>query len=178
MGIFGKKEQIDLSDPGEVAIADHVAAAVPDAGEYLLDSLAQFCNEQMYVRLKADIDARRAPNGWLVGNGFADVPPVGRKQTPMTFLSLLVGTARDESVISVWGTSANRGKDYNTLATTLRILVGTQGHAAAATWAIIARPEGRFSLDYLSEALRGSWDETLGLLRNKDVIRAFKNWNK
>ncbi|MFG2018731.1 hypothetical protein [Actinomadura geliboluensis] len=178
MGIFGKKEQIDLSEPGEVTIADHVAAAVPDAGEYFLNSLTDFCNEQMYARLKADIDSRRAPNGWLIGNGFSDVPPVGRKQTPLTFLSLLVGTARDASVISVWGTSANRGKDYNTLATTLRNLVDTQGHAAAATWAIIARPEGRFNLEYLSEALQRSWGETFGLLRNKDVIKAFKNWNK
>jgi hypothetical protein len=177
MGIFGKKEQINLSAPGEVAVAEHVATAIPDAGEYFMDWIGGYCNEQMYARLKADVDSRRAPNGWLVASKFTDVPQLGRKQTPMTFLSTFVG-GRDVIIIAVWGTSGNRGKDYKALEGTLAHLVHTQGHGAAATWAIIARPEARLSLEYLSQALHDGWSQSHEFLRNGDLIKAFRNWNK
>lgn len=181
MGLFGHKEQINLSAPGEVAVAEHVATAIPDAGEYFMDWLMDWlggnCNAQTRARLKADVDSRRAPNGWLVAGKFTDVPPLGRKQTPMTFLSHFVG-GRDAITLAVWGTSANRGKDYTALARTLTHLVHTQGHGAAATWAIIARPEARFNVEYLSEALHDDWSQSHEFLRNRDLIKAFKNWNK
>ncbi|TDE36420.1 hypothetical protein [Actinomadura sp. 6K520] len=179
MGIFGNKEQINLSDPGEVAIAEHVASVIPDAGEYLLNLLGDFCNEQMYARLKVDVDSRRAPNGWVVPAKLTDVPPIGRKQTPMTFLNFFMGM-RGTIALTVWGTSANRGKDYRALADVLSSILHDQGHAAAATWAIVARPEARPSLSpsHLAGALLDGWREDHQHLRNKDVIRAFRNWNK
>ncbi|XRQ12171.1 hypothetical protein ACN3XK_15130 [Actinomadura welshii] len=175
MGIFGKKEQINLSDPGEVDIAEHVASALPDVGDYFLNWIGDICNEQVYALLKADIDARRAPNGWVAGKNFADVPPMGRKQLPMSMLHMLFYTSFS---LPIWGTAANRGKDYNALKSTLSSLVDTQGHAAAATWAIIARPDARFNLEILSKMLQDEWSENLGVLRNKDVIKAFRNWSK
>lgn len=178
MGLFGNQEQINLSEPGEVPVAEHVAAAIPDAGEYFLDWIGDVCNEQMYARLKAEVDSRRASNGWLVANNFADVPGPGRKQTPMTYLSSFVG-GRDAISLVVWGTYGTRGKDHAALAGTLHRLVNTQGHGAAATWAITARPEApHLRLGLLSEALQQSWHESHDYLRNKDILKAFRNWNK
>lgn len=177
MGLFGSKEQIDLAPPGEVAIAEHVASVIPDAGEYFLDWIGDLCNEQMFAALKAEVDSRRGPNGWVIASRFDNVPQLGRKQTPMTFLRGLVG-GLDAINLSVWGTSANRGKDYRTLASTLEGLVRTQGHGAAATWAICARPQARLSLDLLADGLANAWGQSHGFLRNQDLIRAFKNWEK
>lgn len=176
MGLFAKKEQINLDAPGEVSISPAVAAEVPDAGEYFLTWIGDMCDPSMLKALRADIDSRRTANGWLAGTSFADTPGLGRKQTPMTFLSSLVG-GRDAIALGVWGTSARSGGDYGRLKGTLQGVVHTQGHAAAATWALTARPEAKdmLGLDYLASSLMSSWDQSLEFLRNKDVIKAFRN---
>lgn len=48
---------------------------------------------------------------------------------------------------------------------------------SAATWAIVARPEAHLRLEDLSEALYDARHKSFDFVRNKDVIKAFDNWN-
>lgn len=175
MGIFGNSETIDLSQPGQVAIPEQVASVVPDAGEYFLGWLGGLLDDRTLSRLENEINARRGTNGWLASTGLDDAPQLGQKQNPLTFLRSLVG-GLDAIHLGVWGTSANRGRDYKALTSTLEGLVRTQGHAAAATWAIEVRPQARLDLNYLAESLRDAWGQSHSYLTNGDVIKAFKNW--
>lgn len=175
MGMFGPKETVDLSTPGDVVVPPEIRSRVPDAGSWFLQWLSPVLDSDTIKALQQEIDRRRGANGWLAGVAFADVPRIGRQQTPMTFLSGVVG-GRSAIALSVWGTLPHRGRSYSALSKTLEGLVHAQGHGAAATWALSARPDARLNLDDLADMLESSWQESVSFVTNGDLIKAVRNW--
>lgn len=175
MPLFKSAEPVDLSDPGEIEIPQEVSASIPDVGKWFLDWLPMPADPSTSVALETAVNRRRAANGWIPGGAFTDVPKLGRGQTPLTFLAVMAGGASSITT-SVWGTFGIRGGEAKALSRTLENLVISQGHAAAASWALTARPQGHLRLDTLSDMLVRSWHDSVGFLTNGDLIRAFKNW--
>jgi hypothetical protein len=172
----GKKETIDLSDPGTVKIDEHVASTIPDPGEYFLRWIGDIVDDDKLIRLKKEVDTHRGANGWLTSHNLRDVPEMGRRQEPLTFLNYMMGY-QSTAAVAVWATMPRQGRELKTLGVTIESLVINQGYAAAITWAIASRPEHRFHLTDIQEALPLAWDEGLSWVLNKDIIKAFRNWN-
>jgi hypothetical protein len=61
--------------------------------------------------------------------------------------------------MGVWASFGVGGKDKRHIQTTVRSLIDQQGHAAAATWSLMARPQARLSLEFLNEQLYSGWEE-------------------
>lgn len=175
--MFTKSDIVHPAMPDVIEVPEYIASAVPDAGEALLVWFDDLLDQTTAARLTATIDAYRGPNGWIAGNSLKDVPTLGRKQTPLTYLALMTGSF-DRIALSVWATSARRGKEYKDLGRAVEDLIATQGHAAAATWAVVNRPSAHLDVDLLARLLREAWEKVLGSQRNGDVIRAFRNWNR
>ncbi|MCH0571588.1 hypothetical protein I3F60_20360 [Streptomyces sp. MUM 136J] len=144
MGLFGSRESLNLEEPGHVEIADHVRTRVPDVGEHFLDFIGVGRDQ-----LTPHIDALRTGNGWVPTGALR---PYGFKKLnngPLTFLNMMV--SYDHITMSVWASFGLRGGDKRTVESTVTRVMEEQGHAAAATWALVARPNTRLDLEFLGE---------------------------
>jgi len=171
VGLFGSKEALHLEEPGQIGVAEHVREHIPDLGEYFLDFLGAFGSK----RVAPHVDALRGENGCIPTGALDQFGFKKLSNGPLTFLNMMV--SYDQIHISVWAGFGLRGGPKRTVESTVSRLLREQGHAAAATWAIIARPEARLDLEFLAESLTGGWDKGVATIRNGDVIKAFKKWD-
>lgn len=169
MGLFGSRESLNLQEPGRVEIADHVRTHVPDVGEHFLDFIGVGRDQ-----LEPHVDALRAENGWVPIGALRQYGVMKLNSGPLTFLNMMV--AYDRVTMSVWASFGLRGSDKRAVESTVTGVLEEQGHAAAATWAIVARPQARLDLEFLGESLTSRWDESVSTIRNGDLIKAFKKW--
>lgn len=170
MGLFGSRESLNLEEPGRVEVADHVRTHVPDVGEHFLDFIGVGRDQ-----LAPHVDALRAENGWVPVGALRRYGFKKLANGPLTFLNMMV--SYDPMTMSVWASLGLRGSDKRAVESTVTRVLEDQGHAAAATWALIARPEARLNLEFLGESLTSRWDESVSSIRNIDVIKAFKKWD-
>ncbi|WP_073946257.1 hypothetical protein [Streptomyces kebangsaanensis] len=169
MGLFRSRESLNLEEPGRVEIADHVRTHVPDVGEHFLDFIGVGRDQ-----LEPHVDALRTENGWVPIGALHQYGFRKLNNGPLTFLNEMV--VRDQVTMSVWASFGLRGSDKRAVESTVARILEEQGHAAAATWAIVARPQARLNLELLGESLTSGWNESVSTIRNGDLIKAFKKW--
>ena len=167
---------ININDPGVVDVAPHIREALPDVGNYFLDWIGEPLSESQFDRLAKEVAAARGQNG-LVVRRLIDAPQIGRSQTPLTFLSAM--TAHGDLAVATIGSIRHRREsrsDLKKLRVILTRITHEQGHAAAVTWATVARQADLPTLDFFAAQMTAGFDQAVNWVRNKDVIRAFENW--
>lgn len=175
MGLFSRREEISAVSPEHIAVAADLAATLPDPGEYLLTLLAPL-HEDSRRALAAELDRVRHPNGSIPRVNLKGVGVQDWKSGPLTHFVLL--TAKDTIILEVWASFGLSGQDKRRIAQTASVVAAGQGIPAAATWARNSRPNHRFDVEFLAAQLRGSWEESAGLIRNRDVIKSFTKWQR
>lgn len=182
MGLFGSREEIQEVPTGAVVIHENIASVIPDIGGYFLSWLeGPGAEGPLLDEVAAYVNALRDENGWIsldragqyIGNSY-------RGNGPLTFLTRMV--MYDSYVTGeLWASTGLRGASKRAFKENIERVLREQGHAAAATWAIAARPEaGSLDLDpeFLANQLLSSWGQSVEHVRNIDVIRAFKKWRR
>jgi len=174
MGLFGSRETIDLTDPGTVPVPQFVAERIPDAGAHFLNWLGCPGAEQA----SPYVDRLRGADGWIP---LETLRPYGLRQYdkgPLTIMNWML--AYDRVLLEVFASGGRRlhGADKRAARDVTRRLVGEQGHASAAAWACAARPQAGLDVDWLASTLVSGWDEQLGKMQNRWVIKAFQKWQR
>ncbi|WP_156926119.1 hypothetical protein [Glycomyces arizonensis] len=175
MGIFGSREEINFSEPGEISVDHQIASRLPDSGEFLLSFLSDI-HPDSYRTLEAEIQRVRHSNGSIPHSNLKGIKIQDWKSGPLTHLVWM--TAKDRIIVGVWASFGLSGKDRKLVSSTAERLVDTQGIRAAATWSVATRTPGRLDVDSLGEQLTNSWRESAGNIRNGDVIKSFRKWQR
>ncbi|MEU4253307.1 hypothetical protein AB0F15_38520 [Amycolatopsis sp. NPDC026612] len=173
MGIFGTSEKTAFVDHENVVVDAGITARLPDAGAFLLDAL-DFLGEPALRATEAAIAGLRNSDGAIPGSRLREIGIRDWKRGPLTHLAWL--TAKDAIAVEVWASFGLGHRDAKRIGTTAQQVYLTQGMPAAAAWAVQSRPGGRLDLDFLAEQLRDNWSESLGRIRNGDIIKSFKKW--
>lgn len=184
MGLCGShKEDEDVAKEiqtlgtDDIVIPEFVARVIPDCGEYFLRWLG--VGGPALDEVAAHVNALRGEHGWIGLDetrrfGFGDY-----KQGPLTFLSMMTG--QDVSS-SVWASHGLRGADKRAVEGNFERVLRGKGHAAAAAWAIAARPGSDHNLGLVLEGFAGSllssWEKQLDLYYPRHVRKAFKKWRR
>ncbi|MEV8375213.1 hypothetical protein AB0P21_20940 [Kribbella sp. NPDC056861] len=174
MGIFGSNEELNLSEPGVLVIPTLVSDCVPDVCSEFISWATGGIDERAAQQVVAAVEKLKGSNGWLPLDSLREIGIMDFKNGPLTFLKGM--TVGDYPLMGVWASYGTRGKDQRQIRTTVERLLRTQGHAAAATWALIARPNARLDLDFLGSQLRESWHSNVSYVRNKDFVKSFTKW--
>ena len=173
VGIFGSSEEVALVESENVSVSPDIAAQLPDIGTFLLEMIS-FLHEDSLRAAGAAIDELRLPDGAIPGRRLRDIGIRNWKMGPVTHLALL--TARDSIGLEVWASYGLSRRDRQQVATGAHQVYLAQGIAAAATWAILSRPNARMHVDFLAEQLTKSWSESAALISNGDIIKSFRKW--
>ncbi|MGZ3146534.1 hypothetical protein ACVDFE_31985 [Lentzea chajnantorensis] len=175
MGIFGRREEVQTVDVENVPVDPGVAERLPDAGDFLLRNLSDLPASSLR-ELAAEIERVRHPNGSITNRNLDGVGVRDWKSGPLTNLVWI--TAADWIITGVWASFGLSGRDRRQVERTAETIARGQGVAAAATWALRARPEGRLRIESLASQLEDSHSEWYGKLTNGDVIKSFKKWRR
>lgn len=164
-----------------IAIPENVACAVPDVGEYLLSWLG--VDGPLLDEVAAEVNALRSENGWISLKEARRFPIVWKfvlsitwENGPLTFLYVM--TRGDDIQMPVWAGYGLNGEDRHTVEKNVTKVLNTQGHAAAAAWALAARPEARLDLEFLANRLENGWYEGLNDYNDRDIRKSFKKWRR
>lgn len=174
MGLFNR-EEINFSEPGEVAVDPQIAKRLPDAGEFLLSLLSDLQPDSRRA-LEEEVQRVRHPNGSIPHSNLGGIGIHDWKNGPLTHL--VWTTAKDRIIVGVWASFGLGHKDRKLIAGTAERLTDTQGIQAAASWSVATRAPGRLDIDSLAEQLRSAWTESAGHIRNGDVIKSFRKWRR
>jgi hypothetical protein len=131
-------------------------------------------DERAVQQATTAVEGLRGPNGWLPLDALSGIGIMDFKSDPLTFLKSMM--TADYSVVSAWASYEVRGKDQRQIQATVEFLLRTQGHAAAAAWALTARPTARLDIDFLGQQLHEGWRSGVSYVRNKDFVKAFTKW--
>lgn len=173
MGIFTSTETV-VSVPSEaIAIDPRVAEALPDPGDHLMSLLGGLPQESL-AAAASEIARVRHPNGSIPWNALKGVGVADWKSGPLTLLVSI--HVREMIATSVWASFGLPRRQRKMFDSTVEEIVRTQGVPAAATWALLSRPDAKMDLGYLAESLLSSYDEAH--LTNGDVIKAFRKWRR
>ena len=172
MGLFGRKVEPALPEPPEeIAISTDIAAAIPDPGTYFLD----WIGEPQRQHLTPSVDALRGANEWIAT---AAVAKFGVRRWEMGPLTLLNGMMVKDSIsMGVWASYGMRSREEHQFRRNVSSLLDTQGHAAAATWALTVRPERIHQIEIMIDSLTDNWAESLATVTNRDLRKSFEKWN-
>lgn len=180
MGLFGSREEIREVPTEDVIIPEYVASVIPDVGEYFLSWLGEAgVDGPTLAEVAAHVNALRGENEWISLNEAGRFGINKWENGPLTFLTHM--TAFDiGAVVPGWASDGLRGADKRAVKANVERVLRTQGHAAAAAWALAARPDARLRLDieFLAGYLPKQWGESVQYVRNKDVTKAFKKWRR
>ncbi|HEX5493679.1 MAG TPA: hypothetical protein VFX70_03770 [Mycobacteriales bacterium] len=175
VGLFGNSERLNLIEPDTVAVIPEIAERLPDPGSALMDLLGWLPDD---VRRATAEEVRRVrhPNGSIPDANLDGIRIRDYKEGPLMLLRWM--TAGDSIIVGVWASFWLRGRDSRAVRATAQEVAHDQGIPAAATWTIVARPDGRLNIDSLAEQLSDSWEKYAGQITNKDVIKAFRKWQR
>jgi hypothetical protein len=147
-----------------------IASRVPDIGAFFLDWLGSPGSDQVMPY----VDALRSPDGRIPRRAVRAIDRDGRRSGPLLFLSQMA--TYDEIALTVWASYGESRARRRAIEEITRRVLADQGHAAAASWVITARPGDRLDVDFLAGQLVDSWSKGVEFARNGDVIKAFRKW--
>ena len=177
MRLFGSREEIRDVPTEDVVIPEYVARAIPDVGEYFLLWLGEVgVDGSLLDEVAAHVNALRGENGWISLDKAGQFGWRKYKNGPLTILSGM--TAQDSMVMAILAGDDLRGAEKRTFKENVKQVLRTQGHVAAVSWVIAARPEGEFSCEYFAEGFLNNWNGYLQTETNKDVNKAFRKWRR
>ncbi|MCW2135392.1 hypothetical protein B0G38_004583 [Arthrobacter sp. VKM Ac-2550] len=174
MGLFGTREEVELLVPDVIEIPTSISDQLTDAGEFFVSWASSSLYEEQAQQIRDLVTARRAANGWIARDSLSDIGVYDFKNGPLTFLVQM--TVRDTIVLQVWASFGLKGENKRSIESAVASIFGREGHAAAATWAIGARPSKSLSIDFLNESLTGAWTESLASVTNGDFSKSFRKW--
>lgn len=175
MGIFGNREELRSVDTDAISVHPAIAGKLPDAGEFLFRQLS-FLHEDSLSELAAEIARVRHPNGSIPRRNLQAIGLRDWKSGPLTHLVWM--TAKDMIVVGVWATLTLSRGERQQFEKTVVAVAEEQGIAAAATWAMLSRPDGNLHVESLASQLEDSWSESMGLIRNGEIIKSFQKWRR
>ncbi|GAB1510351.1 hypothetical protein [Actinophytocola sp. KF-1] len=173
MGFFTSDETVVPVPSDDISVDPRVVAALPDPGDYLMDLLGDLSQESLDL-VAGEIARVRHPNGAIPFDALTGVGVADWKSGPLT---LLVSIHAGELIAtSVWASFGLPRRQRKAFESTVEEIVRGQGVPAAATWALMSRPDAKPHLDFLAESLLSSYGEAR--LTNGDVIKAFRKWRR
>lgn len=170
MGLFGRSETIVDVPTNDINVPEDISNVVPDVGEYFLGLMPE---GEPQVLAAAQIGELRHANGAVPGR-LRGIDYMKYKQGPVCLLS----NVRERVALEVWATYGLSGRQKRDVVNGVVEVWLEQGVAAAATWAIIARPDHRFDIWILTQQLHSAHAEDHDHLTNRDVVKAFRKWQR